>query len=502
MPSSCQSSPPPFQVRTESIQFTSKAPSGNLTLFGTLYIPFHSSSSSIPNHIKDHPSNNNINYNNNNINYNNNYNNNIEKLPAVVLVHGSGPQNRNESIHNYVFLNTEAKPEWKKPYCGYTLLNFNTFHELAMQLASQNGMIVLTYDKRTCCSVSNTACSKCRVDPVTHQFTRDSCFYACQTQHAPQLLDLNVLTLDDLVWDVVHALEYLALNRSKDLWIDTTRLSLLGHSEGVNVVLKAMNVFNMMMNDSTRPRSTKYGNEWNHQDEENHSSNTTTSCGKYESRLLNVPPRVSNVFLMNGVVFDYGQLLLDQYQRILNKWILIKQVCEKEDPSSPLILNANQAIPITNQTIKALQDFFPKFKAGQYPLNWVYSIGGAVSGYFLKSSYEFTSITREQLLSMKSHGSSRSNEEENDDQPPFIPFVCSLNSPTDLNIQPKEYAALLEVMAQRESSKTLVRVMENLTHFDTPSDLSSPEITQQVMEFIQNCLTFQPPLKERSNKKR
>lgn len=85
-------------------------------------------------------------------------------------------------------------------------------------------------------------------------------------------------------------------------------------------------------------------------------------------------PQVSNVFLMNGVVFDYGQLLLDQYKRILDKWILIKGVCEKEDPSSPLIINANQAIPIANQTLLVLQDFFPKFKAGEYSLRWIGSI--------------------------------------------------------------------------------------------------------------------------------
>ena len=65
-----------------------------------------------------------------------------------------------------------------------------------------------------------------------------------------------------------------------------------------------------------------------------------------------------------------------------------------------------------------------------------------------------------------------------------MPFVCSLNLPTDLNIQPNEYAALLDVMAQREPSKTMFQVFENLTHFDTPSDLSSNEITQKTIAFI------------------
>nr|CAG4709015.1 unnamed protein product [Naegleria fowleri] len=187
--------------RTENIQFTSKAPSGSLTLYGTLFLPSSVSTTSSLFAKERESSSSSSSFSSFSSSLESKEEEKVlqQKFPAVVLVHGSGPQNRNESIQNYVFLNTQAQPEWKKPHCGYTSLNFQTFHEVAQHLASQHDMIVLTYDKRT-------------------------------SANSPQLLDLNVLTLEDLVLDVVHALEYLALNRSRDLWLDVSRLALLGHS--------------------------------------------------------------------------------------------------------------------------------------------------------------------------------------------------------------------------------------------------------------------------------
>jgi len=387
-------------VKTIPVTFPSKAPSGLVTLFGTLYLPASSKASG-----------------------------------AVVLVHGSGPNNRNESIQNYYFLNTDARPDWVVPHCGVTGLNFNTFFELAMDLASNSNLIVLTYDKRTCCK-GHEKCSECTIDPITREYV-STCFYGCSPDNSPQQIDMNLLTLEDMALDAVNALNYLATRDD----VDVTRLALLGHSEGVNVVIRSTNIFNS------------------------------------DPSNIQKKARVTNVFLMNGVVYDYGNLLVDQYNRITAKWQVMKKVCQDEDPTSPLIKNADQSIAITNATSIALAQFFPQFKAGLYPIEWAYNIGAYVSGRFLKSAFEFASVEfmRKNLITLQLD----SNK----------PFVCSLNSQTDMNIQPPEYAQLIQVMKERDANRTMAQEINYLTHFDTPSDLSSQYIVPNVKSLIRFCLT-------------
>lgn len=102
-----------------------------------------------------------------------------EKLPAVVLVHGSGPQDRNESINGIAI-----------------------FRDIAKGLAEQ-GIAVLRYDKRT--YLMNQG-----VLPVTEE-------------------DINNLTVyDETVVDALAAVKLL----KEDPRIDPDRVFIIGHSQG------------------------------------------------------------------------------------------------------------------------------------------------------------------------------------------------------------------------------------------------------------------------------
>ncbi|KAF0978327.1 hypothetical protein FDP41_002842 [Naegleria fowleri] len=385
---------------TQTISITSsEAPSGSLNLGATLYLPYSGSSPPQAG----------------------------AKYAAVVLVHGSGPQNRDESVNQYPFLNTDVSPPPKSPKCGVSYVNLSPFSEIGRQLSKYNNMIVLTYDKRGCCvsSLHPEFCSSCTLNTTSNQFV-DSCYHACASNDIPQKYNLNVLTLDDYAMDAYAMLNWLSARSD----VNSSALNLLGHSEGVGVVIRAQNIWNQ--------------------------------------RNPNKP--LSNVFLMNGLLgYNYGTFLVNQNWRNVKRWQSFKDACVSEGGSSDMINAATNNIATANATYNALVNFFPKFENGQYPVNAVYSIGGLIPGTFLNSSFFYTSnqFAQQYLLTSNS-------------------YFCSLNSPSDLNIQPAEYQPLVDFLGQMKRSTS--KVLQGVTHFDTPADLSSNTIRTDAMQFIQWCL--------------
>lgn len=150
-PSSCQPAAA-ASVREEEVKFTSRLASKGLTeLKGTLSLPQVAAG---------------------------------EKRPAVVLIHGSGPQDRDELLPGDLV--TKLKP----PVPVFKLL---------AELFAKEGLVVLRYDKRAC--------------------------RRCYPQWTP---DFTKFSFDDLEMDARDALAYLATRPE----VDPQALVVAGHSEG------------------------------------------------------------------------------------------------------------------------------------------------------------------------------------------------------------------------------------------------------------------------------
>ncbi|RZK65468.1 MAG: YihY/virulence factor BrkB family protein [Pedobacter sp.] len=81
--------------------------------------------------------------------------------PVVILVHGSGPNNRHERLVAQLF-NTDAKPNPIIPKCGLTLVNSSSFDDIVGYFTTR-GVSVLTYDKRSCCDATKyPKCLDCK----------------------------------------------------------------------------------------------------------------------------------------------------------------------------------------------------------------------------------------------------------------------------------------------------------------------------------------------------
>lgn len=113
-------------------------------------------------------------------------------FPAIILVHGSGANDRNQTLTltgaNAVCL-----------YPNLVNATIENFKDLAQEL-SANGYAVLRYDKRT--------------------YT-----YGAQ-------IDLKSITLDDFITDIHSAVDFVKTQPK----IDTNCISLLGHSQGSNLI--------------------------------------------------------------------------------------------------------------------------------------------------------------------------------------------------------------------------------------------------------------------------
>ena len=158
----CRSAPPPPRAspsartapRTEPIVFTS----GAMTLKGTLHLP----------HEGEGPH------------------------PAVVLIHGSGPQSRKVSVRGQLNMGF-----------GFEL---EVFRQLAEQLA-ERGIAVLSYDKRSC-----------------------GPFNKCASNDYP--VPTGSITIDTFIDDARAAADHLR----KRADIDADRVTVVGHSQGASFV--------------------------------------------------------------------------------------------------------------------------------------------------------------------------------------------------------------------------------------------------------------------------
>jgi len=181
---------------SSEVSFLSFAPSGNITLTGTLLLPTLS-----------------------------------RLVGGVVLVAGSGPGQRNESA-------VGAYPNWLAeglpsglPACGVLVVRVSIFTEIAEALASA-GYAVLRYDKRSC--VKQSQIPGCNYDlcPINDDEPADK-----QSQNVPgACVDLRLLSVTDFAIDAANAVQFLRNNYPS---IDKTDITLIGHSQGCSVVPNA-----------------------------------------------------------------------------------------------------------------------------------------------------------------------------------------------------------------------------------------------------------------------
>lgn len=142
----------PVAEHEEQVTF----PSGDLVLEGTLVVPEHLEG---------------------------------EELPAVILAHGSGPIDRNETVSGQLGMSF-----------GFEI---RIFAELAAAL-SKAGYVVLRYDKRTCTSANG-----------------------CENAYPTPSADIVV---DDFIADVEAGLDWLATRAE----VDGETLYFVGHSQGAS----------------------------------------------------------------------------------------------------------------------------------------------------------------------------------------------------------------------------------------------------------------------------
>jgi len=132
--------------------------------------------------------------------------------PAIVLVGGSGPSNRDEAGEAAFF-------NWiigKKPLCSSSSLSVAPFADLATAFAAQ-GIVTLRYDKRACLDVSPHPCNYTAAE-----------------------VNFNLLTMADFAIDAAAAIDYVASLP----YVDATRVTVAGHSQGSGVVLPAITLAN------------------------------------------------------------------------------------------------------------------------------------------------------------------------------------------------------------------------------------------------------------------
>jgi len=160
------------------IQFESVAPSGTLNILGTLDIPQSET-----------------------------------LVPAVILLVGSGAQNRNElvsiTVPNYILSPPQSPP------CNFVSVSLSIFTQLSDALVAK-GIAVLRYDKREC------------LQPIP------GCPYpVCNYSGEGNCVDLLQLDPNDMILDAVSAVNFLRINYADR--IDPEAISLIGHSQGCNV---------------------------------------------------------------------------------------------------------------------------------------------------------------------------------------------------------------------------------------------------------------------------
>jgi len=132
---------------------------------------------------------------------------------GVVLVHGSGPSQRNETIR-LIFPNFMVDAGVAKPSnCNTEYVISDVFTQIAENLAA-NGFAVLRYDKRNCLRVSGI--------PGCH-------YELCNRPGQDNCVDFLQLSVNDFVTDASNAVKYLQKNWPS---IDKDDITVIGHSQG------------------------------------------------------------------------------------------------------------------------------------------------------------------------------------------------------------------------------------------------------------------------------
>jgi len=160
------------------VSFQSQAPSGTLNILGTLSIPTSTN-----------------------------------LVPAVILLSGSGPSTRNETV-GFGFPGFLVSPP-QSPPCNSVPTSLSIFTQLSAALVAK-GIAVLRYDKRDCLQ-PNVGCSYLR----------------CTDPGQMNCVNLTIADPTDLVIDTVSAVNFLRTN-FRNL-IDPNGISLIGHSQGCTV---------------------------------------------------------------------------------------------------------------------------------------------------------------------------------------------------------------------------------------------------------------------------
>ncbi len=119
------------------------------------------------------------------------------RAPGVVLVHGSGPNDRDESLSGSL---------------GVAYGQLVAVFQLLAEKLAQQGMVVYRYDKRTC--------------------FKENSSNRCPNPVANYVGSIDGIFTSDYVLDARAALQELA----RQPWVDAQDLTVIGHSEGANFI--------------------------------------------------------------------------------------------------------------------------------------------------------------------------------------------------------------------------------------------------------------------------
>lgn len=126
------------------------------------------------------------------------------RSPGVVLIGGSGPSDR-----------------WESLISGGQVVT-RTFFDVANSLA-ENGFVVLAYNKRSCTTLVDPLCASVTVCHDISPYPTSGCLSAAWVR------------FDDFVSDAFSALSFLVSETRDGPMVDSRQITLIGHSQGCTV---------------------------------------------------------------------------------------------------------------------------------------------------------------------------------------------------------------------------------------------------------------------------
>eukprot|EP01127_Copromyxa_protea_P024186 TRINITY_DN9390_c0_g1_i1.p1 TRINITY_DN9390_c0_g1~~TRINITY_DN9390_c0_g1_i1.p1 ORF type:complete len:391 (+),score=76.43 TRINITY_DN9390_c0_g1_i1:27-1175(+) len=359
---------------SHEVSFWSATPSGNISMSGTLLLPTVN-----------------------------------KPVGGVVLVHGSGPSQRNESI-TLVFPNYMVDPNtFNLESCGTVFVSSQVFTQVAEHLASE-GFAVLRYDKRNCLKLSGVpGCS----------------YELCGPGVTENCVIFNQLTVTDFVTDAVNAAKYL-----QETWapkIDPEDLTFIGHSQGSSVIPYA----------------------------------ATQVSG------------VKRVVHLAGVGIPIDEVMVGQLEATTTGYSTGLGICKATNGPQSTITYLTNVISVSTANLEQCNDQFPKIRAGDYNRTDTVQVGGVAPAGFWMDWLKWGSFA-EKWRAMSELGTKGIR-------------ALAINSPSDQQVWQQFYQPLHAFVKQIPNSKVLV--VPGLTHALTPSNLSSNQVSQTVLEAIVEFLT-------------